>query len=77
MIQVTKCPCGKIFAGCAEPHCYSDKEYQRDTRNYLKKGCTVEMIESGKGNWKLEKCTCPNMKPISKEQLPLFNEPIK
>ena len=72
MIQVTKCPCGKTFAGCIEPYCYQDAEYQRDTRNYIKKGCTIEMVESG--SFILEKCTCPNMKPVglATPQLSIF-----
>jgi len=75
MIQVTKCPCGEIFAACREPECYSDAEYQKDTRNYIKKGCTVEMVESGKWEW--GNCTCPNMKPVDKSQLPIFNDDSK
>lgn len=61
MIQITKCPCGKTFAACREPECYTDAEYQKDTRNYIKRGCTVEMVNSGE--WSFEKYTCPNMKP--------------
>jgi DTW domain-containing protein YfiP len=62
MIQVTKCPCGKIFAACREPECYTEADYQRDTRKYIAKGCTVEMVENG--TWKFEQCTCQNMKPV-------------
>lgn len=62
MIQVTKCPCGKVFAACREPECYSDSDYQMETIKYLKNGCTVQMVESSE--WEFEKCTCPNMKPI-------------
>ncbi len=38
MIQVIKCKCGSIFAAAAEPHCYSDAEWQREMRKYIKKG---------------------------------------
>ena len=70
MIQVTKCKCGKIFAACAEPYCYTDAEYQRDTRKYLKQGCTVELVESK--TWNFEKCICDEEKTIDKNQLNLF-----
>lgn len=72
MVQVTKCPCGKVFAACVEPGCYTDAEYQRETRKYIKNGCTVELVESG--TWCFEKCTCTDMKPIEvdKNQLTLF-----
>lgn len=72
MIQVIKCPCGKIFAACCEPECYSDAEWQKNMRGYVKKGCKPEMIEHGSG-WEFEKCTCKNMKPAPKEvQTSLF-----
>ena len=71
MVQITKCLCGKIFAACCEPHCYTDADYQKETRAYIKKGCTVEMVESG--TWSFEKCTCINMKPIAHIQASLFN----
>ena len=76
MIQITKCPCGKTFAACREPECYSDADYQKDTRAYIKKGCTVEMVENG--TWSFEKCTCPNMKPVEvdKSQLSIFNDVV-
>lgn len=66
MIQVTKCPCGKIFAACKEPMCYEDAEYQKETRKYIKNGCKVEMVNSGE--WSFENCTCPNMKPIKTDE---------
>lgn len=73
MIQVTKCPCGKVFAACREPMCYEDAEYQRNTRNYIKKGCTVAMVEGG--TFQFETCTCPNMKPVKVTQPDLFSNP--
>jgi len=72
MVQVTKCKCGKIFAACREPECYTDADYQRQVRKDIKSGCTVEMVESG--TWSFEKCTCTDMKPVGvdKNQLTLF-----
>ena len=72
MVQCINCPCGKTFAACAEPYCYEDADWQKDMRNYVKKGCTVKMAE--KQNWSFEKCTCPNMKPVEvdKSQLSMF-----
>lgn len=71
MVQVTKCPCGKIFAACREPECYTNSDYQKNTRAYIKKGCTVSMVENGK--WEFEECTCKNMNPENKVQQILFN----
>ena len=66
MIQVIKHKCcGKIFAACCEPDCYTDKEWLKNLRKYAKRGDSVQMIESGKG-LKLEKCLC-------NKQLNLFN----
>lgn len=72
MVQCINCPCGKTFAAAAEPHCYKDADWQKEMRNYVKKGCTVKMAEQQ--SWEFEKCTCPNMKPvkINEEQLSLF-----
>ena len=73
MIQITKCPCGKTFAACKEPYCYTDAEYQKDTRAYIEKGCTISMVEPG--GWSLEKCTCKDMNPANaenKNQLSIF-----
>ena len=72
MIQITKCPCKKIFAACREPECYTDADYQKDTRVYIKKGCSVEIVENG--GWSFEECTCPNMKPVQNNinQLSIF-----
>jgi hypothetical protein len=71
MIQVTKCKCGKIFAACAEPNCYTDAEYQREVRKDIKRGCTVEMVASG--TWSFEECTCEKTTTqIDKNQLSLF-----
>jgi len=68
MIQVikTKC-CGKVFAACQEPYCYTEKDWQKDLRKYVNEGCTVEMTE--KAN--LETCTC-NSEKESKAQLLIF-----
>ena len=71
MIQVIKCKCGSIFAAAAEPNCYSDAEWQREMRKYIKKGCTVEMTNNHE--WKFEHCTCEKpSKKKDKNQLSLF-----
>jgi hypothetical protein len=56
-IQVIKCKGGKIFAACRVPECYEETSWMRDIRSYVKAGCTVEIIESGKSN-PMEKCEC-------------------
>lgn len=44
--QIVKCKCGVTFAACAEPNCYTDNQWQRDVREYIKKGCTVDAVEA-------------------------------
>lgn len=68
LIQVIKCKCGKTFAACCEPECYTDKDWQKDVRNYVKKGCTVEMREAGQ--WNFERCTCVKQE---EKELSLFS----
>lgn len=58
MIQVVKCKCNSIIAACIEPDCYTDVEWQRNLRKYVKDGYMVEMKEKGK--WCLEMCKCNN-----------------
>lgn len=72
MVQCINCPCGKTFAASCEPYCYQDADWQKDMRNYIKKGCTVTMVEKGK--WTLDSCTCPNMKPVQANQISIFSE---
>jgi len=70
MIQVIKYKCcGKIFAACTEPECYTEKDWLRDLRKYVLRGDTVEMIEAG--TLKFEKCTCKEIPKV--EELNLFN----
>lgn len=72
MVQVIRCSCGVIFAGCVEPYCYKDTEWQRNMRRYVKQGCTVEM----QGNdVQLGQCTCKRKTKKTKgdpNQLTLF-----
>jgi hypothetical protein len=72
MIQIIKCKCGKTFAAATEPHCYSDADWQRDTRKYIKRGCTVEMVDHHE--WKFEECVCETPAKAKKNpnQLELF-----
>ncbi len=72
MVQIIKCKCGNVFAASTEPECYSDSEWQKNLRNYIKEGCTVEMVEES--TWQFQKCVCnkvENSKPIT-NQLGLF-----
>jgi hypothetical protein len=74
-IQIIRCKCGKPFAACREPECYTEKEWMKDLRKYVQEGCTVEMIDSGVGNLSLEKCVCVKAeKNINPNQIELFNE---
>ena len=53
--QTIACHCGKIFAGCMEPYCYTDKQWMKDVRKYALKGYTIGLQPPG---FKLEQCTC-------------------
>lgn len=68
--QVIKCVCGSIFAGCVVPECYTEVEWQRDMRKYVKKGCTVELKENGR--WKFEICICNKKGEKDLKQLQIF-----
>ena len=58
MIQVIKCKCGRIFASCQEPECWTDEEWQQDVRENVIKGNSIEMVKQGE--WKFESCVCGN-----------------
>lgn len=64
MVQIIKCKCGSVFAGCIEPYCYTDKEWTKPLRQHVLEGCTVEMIKST--DFKFEKCKC--VKPETKTE---------
>jgi len=71
MIQVIKYKCcGNIFAACCEPDCYTDKDWLKDLKKHVQRGCKVEMIQSGEG-LKFKKCDCKK-EPKNKE-VNLFN----
>lgn len=65
-IQIIKCKCGKSFAACRVPECYSDADWQKEMRAYVKKGCTVELVDAG--SWQIESCACEK----EKKELSLF-----
>ena len=56
MVQAIICMCGARFAACVEPHCYTDADWQKDVRKYVKRGCTIKMIDAS--SFRLEKCNC-------------------
>jgi hypothetical protein len=46
MMQVIKYKCcGKVFAACREPECYTDKDWHKTLRKYVPQGHKVEMME--------------------------------
>lgn len=59
-IQIIKYKCcGKVFAACCEPDCYTDEEWLTNLKNYINRGDIVEMVES-ETSLKLDKCECKN-----------------
>ncbi len=49
--------CNTIFAACSEPYCYTDKDWTKDLKQYVEKGCVVEFVNMGEG-LRFEKCKC-------------------
>ena len=74
MVQAIRCKCGVIFAGCVEPYCYQDVEWQRNMRKYVSDGCTVEMSPN---DIRLGQCSCEKKvkknRKYDPNQLTLFN----
>lgn len=72
-IQVIKYSCcGKVFAACVEPDCYTDSDWQKELRKYVLRGDVVDLIDSSTG-LNLSKCECETVKQ-EKVQQDLFSE---
>ena len=52
--QVIVCKCGSQIAGCWEPHCYEDRDWLKNIRDYSKKGYLIKMVSSPS----LSECKC-------------------
>lgn len=75
MVQIIKYKCcGKVFAACSAPECYTDKQWLKDLKKYVSRGEIVEMQEDN--NIRFGKCSCID-KDISNQpkikQLDLFS----
>jgi hypothetical protein len=68
--QAIRCKCGSIFAAAVEPYCYSDSDWQKHMRKYVKDGCSVELINAN--DFKFEKCKCKELKQQKENQLSIF-----
>jgi hypothetical protein len=62
-----KC-CGKVYAACMEPRCYTNKDWLKDIKKAVKDGDKIEMLDTS--SFQMDKCTC-NKEPIT-NQLDLF-----
>lgn len=60
-VQVIRCKCGAIFAGCIVPECYMDNEWLKDVKKYAIKGNVIEVINSD--TFKFQECTCGKTEP--------------
>jgi hypothetical protein len=68
MIQVIKYKCcGNIFAACLEPDCYTDSDWLKSLKKYVKVGHKVEMVDSEK--FKFGQCQCQET-PTPKTETP-------
>lgn len=61
-----KC-CGKIFAACCEPECYTDKDWLKELRKYVLRGDVVETVEMG--TFQFGKCECKEVKKVESPDL--------
>ncbi len=70
MIQTINCKCGATIAGCTEPECYEEVDWQKEIRRYVKNGYTIKLVEHE--HFKFSKCTCVKQSSNNLEtQLPL------
>lgn len=67
-----KC-CGEIFAACTEPECYTESDWQKNLREYAKRGEIIEIVESG--SVRMSKCKCEK-KETDSEQSQQIKLPI-
>lgn len=49
--------CNTIFAGCVEPHCYTDDDWLDSLKEYIENGCVVEYVDADKG-LRFQECKC-------------------
>jgi len=55
-IQIIKCgKCDSIFAAFVLPEAYSDAEWQRNMRKYIKDGAVVDIVDS---DFRFGNCEC-------------------
>lgn len=64
MVQIIKYKCcGKIFAACCEPECYTDKDWLKSMSKYVKDGHKVELIPSSQFVT-VSKCQCNKVQTL-------------
>lgn len=76
-VQVIKYKCcGKTFAACCEPDCYTDKDWLTELKKYISRGDIVEMIDDS-SEVQFGRCECNkqliNVTP-SISQISLFDK---
>ena len=60
--QIIKCGlCNKAFAACREPECYTDRDWKKDLRQYIKQGYEIATTEK-----EFEWCSCKKVALKSK-----------
>jgi hypothetical protein len=69
--EIIRCKCGVVFAACVEGH--QDKEWDKNKRQYLKAGCTREIVPFD--SFRFGSCDCKKTEPKEpKVILDLFNQ---
>lgn len=70
LAQVIVCKCGSKFAACVAPECYTEADWMKDVRKYVKQGCTVEVVEAG--SFRFERCKCAELAKQAEAQMSMF-----
>jgi hypothetical protein len=70
---IRKVCCGKAFAACMEPLCYTEEEWKANLTNYVNVGHKVSLEDPG--SFRFEKCTCQRID--ESVQLSLFPEKLE
>lgn len=56
--QAVFCKCGSLVAAAMAPHCYEDKEWQKDIRQFSKDGYEIKMVDPEVVRLTLSGCKC-------------------
>ena len=56
--QAVFCKCKSLVAACMAPHCFEDREWQKDIRQFSKDGYEIKMVDPEEVRLTLSACKC-------------------